>query len=228
MLPEVTIDTPLEASMTVDTLRPNITEDAGHTAETSEGFMVKDRFTDANDLALTSHTPDTDVTGDGWQTGGGSFVITDNRLRCSGGSGAEPLLANRTINAGVANSILYCRMRCAFQSGQTVGLQARVSQAAKTGWAAVLSNSAGMLVELDGFSRVTREITADFHTDDVEEQYELTCSGTTITFENKDLGTLVARTGATRNSAVTAYGVEKVGIGVVNDSWDDFKVESTI
>ncbi len=72
-------------------------------AAVSAGYLVEDTATDDDATDLTSHTPDTDSVGNGWQAGAGTFTITNNHIYMSSGSGTEN---NNLIDAGTANPTL--------------------------------------------------------------------------------------------------------------------------
>jgi hypothetical protein len=75
---------------------------AGPSANPS-GYLVQDTLTDSNGTVLTSHTPDVDSVGNGWQAGAGTFKITSNHVYLDSGIGT---VNNNLIDTGAADHSL--------------------------------------------------------------------------------------------------------------------------
>lgn len=176
---------------------------------------VEDTFTDTNGTALTSHTPDTDTVGTGWEAVTNLFDIQSNKATTNSGSDNVAV-----IDSGQAD----CTIRVTANydtSNKYPAIMFRVTDADNMWYAQNTNQLTFEMVERTGGSNTSRASVSKSFSGGVDYDYDVILSGNSIT-AHIDGGSEITYSSAVRNT-VTKHGIRAFQTETV---FDNFSVKS--
>lgn len=186
--------------------------------------LVLDTFTDTNGTALTSHTPDVDVVGGGWQVLGAGIwgISSDNRLRNTNSDGLRYVAAIETNKSDIFAEVILTTK----SSGNTsAGLNIRCSDETNQWRIYCQSSSSKFSIQenIAGSVTIRVDVTKTFS---AGTDYRITCAadGSTINAWVDD-GSAISYSSATFNQTETEHGVlEYEDLSGSNPHYDNFAI----
>lgn len=197
-------------------------------ADPLDAYLVYDTFTDDDDVAIESHTPEKDAEGGGWGVTVGTaaeFRISSNKLWINLNTGGDGSMA--IIDAGNADVIINCTVTL---GGNNPMIRFRVdgdnASPIDNCWAANPSCSANALriQKIDGGSWSNEATTAQTYTEGDVIEMRITLSGDSIRLDDLTNSKNVSTTDSFQETE-TEHGIGE-GYGNNAGYFDDFTIEA--
>lgn len=176
-----------------------------------------DLFTGADTTALTSHTPNTDISGNGWSNINGTFTILSNRARSA--TGGSPLFSLATMDVGKADVSIRCIVNT--PGAGYSGVIFRLTDA-NNFWAALINAGTDNLYLFEYASGFTqRGIASVAINTDTDYTIDVVCTGTSISVKLDSANEITYTSSA--NQTATKHGIRGDDVARL---FDNFQVGS--